>query len=119
MGGAILMSHNVQDETTIFHLQLLSKIIDMEQYPLTKLIIENNITQLEFEGIITLLEDLDKQFRAQKEEGFMDFTGLLVHFAGMLSEKLNPTKTICALKKEGCYPSLMAEFIKILNETKG
>jgi hypothetical protein len=101
-------------DTTAFHLHLLSKLIDMEQYPFMKLVIANNISYQEYRDLMQLLELLHTQFKAQKEEGFLDFTSLLVHFAGMLTEKLNPDETIFALKKEGYFPSLLAAFIHIM-----
>ncbi|MFC4559149.1 DUF1878 family protein [Virgibacillus kekensis] len=103
-----------ESETTTFHMQMLSKIIDMDRYPLTKLVIEKNLSKYEFEEMISLLEGLQKKYKGQKEEGLLDFSGLLVHFAGMLNEKLEPTSTIYALKKEGYYPSLMSEFLEVL-----
>ncbi|WP_077324981.1 DUF1878 family protein [Virgibacillus siamensis] len=106
------------NDTTSFHLQLLSKVIDMQQYPMIKLMIENNITEAEFNQLLQLLADLNEKFEIQKEEGLLDFTPLLIHFAGMLNEKLDPDTTILALKKEGHYPSLMNAFIEVLNESK-
>lgn len=86
----------------------------MNEYPLIKLVIENNVTELEFDELMNLLEELNKQYETQKKEGLLDFTLLLIHFAGMLNEKLNPDQTIFALKNEGHHPSLMNEFIKVL-----
>ncbi|WP_106498100.1 DUF1878 family protein [Lentibacillus sp. Marseille-P4043] len=108
------MNNLKKDDTTAFHLQLLSKLIDINQYPFIKLIIENNITYQEYHDLFQLLDILNEKFALQKEEGFLDFTSLLIHFAGMLTEKLDPTKTIFALKKEGYFPSLMNEFIRIV-----
>ncbi|WP_235794046.1 DUF1878 family protein [Virgibacillus salidurans] len=102
------------NDTTSFHLQLLSTIMDLNAYPLIHLIIEHNITYKEFEEMMHLLQKLEDQFNIQREEGFLDFTSLLVEFAGMLTEKLDPNNTIYALKKEGYYPSLMAEFTLII-----
>ncbi|MEN1970267.1 DUF1878 family protein [Lentibacillus sp. N15] len=103
-------------DTAHFHLQLLSKLIDMRQYPFIKLVIKHNITQEEYRELLGQLHRLNEQYAMQKEEGFLDFSSLLVQFAGMLIEKLDPTKTIFALKKEGYFPSLMDEFIKIMND---
>ncbi|SEQ41244.1 Protein of unknown function [Virgibacillus subterraneus] len=107
-----------QNKTTAFHLCLLAKVINIDQFPLIKLLIEKDISQMEFEELMKRLKMLDSQFEEQKEEGFLDFSGLLVHFAGMLSEKLYPNETIYALKKEGYYPSLMNEFIRVLEENE-
>jgi len=112
------MTDSKQSDTSAFHIQLLSRIIDMSQYPLTKLIIENNLSRAEFEELLAMLDTLNKKYEIQKEEGFLDFTSLLIHFAGMLNEKLKPDQTIDALKKEGYYPSLMDEFKVILHVDK-
>lgn len=108
----------LKSDTTSFHLQLLSNIINMQQYPFIKLIIENNITHKEYEELSSMLQHLNEQYEIQKEEGFLDFTSLLIQFAGMLTEKLEPNKTIYALKREGYYPSLMEHFSHIIEINK-
>ncbi|API91085.1 hypothetical protein J32TS6_27870 [Virgibacillus pantothenticus] len=105
-------------ETTAFHLHLLSKIMNMEAYPFTKLIIECDITEQEYNELIRLLDYLDEQFKRQTEEGLLDFSSLLIHFAGMLHEKLELHQTIFALKEEGYYPSLMNAFLAIIEHIK-
>lgn len=79
------------------------------------MIIEKNITEEEYKDLMDLLDDLNELYMEQREEGLVDFTTLLVRFAGMLNEKLEPNETISALKKEGYYPSLMSEFTKIIS----
>ncbi|WP_405103308.1 DUF1878 family protein [Oceanobacillus sp. FSL H7-0719] len=101
-----------------FQIQLLSKIIDMNKYPLIKIIIENNIDQDEYEDLFTLLERQNTLYVQQKEEGFLNFSSLLIEFAGMLNEKLNPDETIYALRKENYFPDLMDEFLKIIKEER-
>jgi len=101
-------------ETTSFHVELLSKLIDIHNYPFSKMIIEKNVTREEYNDLFRMLNTLDKQYRRQKKEGLLDFTILIIHFAGMLTEKLDPNQTIYALKKEGYYPSLMNVFIQII-----
>lgn len=101
-----------------FQIQLLSKIIDMNKYPLIKLVIENNIDQDEYEELFALLERQNSLYKQQKEEGFLNFSSLLIEFAGMLNEKLNPDETIYALRKEKYFPDLMDEFLKIINEER-
>ncbi|AXI08709.1 hypothetical protein CUC15_07180 [Oceanobacillus zhaokaii] len=103
------------NDSSSFHIHLLSKVIDMDQYPFIKLIIENNITFEEYKELMGSLHKLNETFEQQKEEGLMDYTILLIHFAGMLNEKLEPNRTIYALKKEGYFPSLMNTFIEIIN----
>ncbi|WP_245835697.1 DUF1878 family protein [Virgibacillus ndiopensis] len=110
------MSTRNNDDTMSFHLQLISKLIDINQYPFVKLVIENNITRKEYDELFQLLHKLDVKYQVQKEEGFLDFTSLLVNFAGMLNEKLVPNTTIYALKKEGYFPSLMNAFIEMIEK---
>ncbi|WP_121615607.1 DUF1878 family protein [Virgibacillus halodenitrificans] len=99
-----------------FHLSLISRIIDMRKYPFTRLIMERNITNPEYTELIKLLEDLDVIYHSQREEGLLDFSSLLIQFAGMLNEKLEPTETIYALSQEGIYKELVNEFIKIIQQ---
>lgn len=113
MGGRT-MEEKDREDTVAFQLQLLSNIIDMRKYPFVKLIIDNNVTRKEYEQLLELLESLERTYLIQKEEGLLDFTSLLVHFAGMLTEKLNPNETIYALYEEEHFPSLMGEFIRLL-----
>ncbi|WP_164215069.1 DUF1878 family protein [Virgibacillus sp. YIM 98842] len=107
-----------KDETASFHVQLLSKILNLDDYPVVKLIIENNLSKEESEELFLLLNKLNDQYERQKEEGFLDFTPLLVEYAGMLNEKLDPDNTIAALRQEGHYPDLMREFSKIIDMDK-
>lgn len=109
------MSKNDENDTMIFHVQLLSKLIDVDQYPFTKLVIGNNITKAEYIKLFQLLQMLEDEYERQKEEGFLDFTSLLIHFAGMLDEKLNPNETIHAMEREGYFPHLIKEFICLLD----
>ncbi|ALX48705.1 DUF1878 family protein [Lentibacillus amyloliquefaciens] len=108
--------NNGQNETINFHLQLLAKTIDLNQFPFTKMIIEQNITKSEYENLFYMLDELELQYQKQKEEGFLNFSSLLVQFAGMLNERFDPNTLVYALKKEGYYPSLMGEFISILEK---
>ncbi|WP_036687749.1 DUF1878 family protein [Paucisalibacillus globulus] len=99
-----------------FQLQLLSKIIDINKYPFTRLVMEYKLTEDEYNDLFTLLEVTNQEYVQQKEEGLLNYSSNLVKFAGMLNEKLDPTVTIFALHKEGYYPDLLAEFIKLLEK---
>lgn len=112
------MADSKQSSDQAFQIQLLSKTLDQKRYPFTKLIIERNVTKQEYENLFCLLEQLNDRYQKQKEAGLLDYTSLLIHFAGMLNEKLQPNETIYALKKEGYFPSLMDEFIHILKESQ-
>lgn len=99
-----------------FHLHLLTKIIDVQKFPFTKLVIENNMSEEEYQQIFSTLEDMDMEYKEQKEEGLLDYSSHLVRFVGLLNEKLDPTETIYALRKEGHYPNLLEEFIQIIKK---
>ena len=91
-------------------------MIDMNCYPFTKLVIEKNLTQKEYNELFDLLTNLNKTYQSQKEQGLLNFSSLLVHFAGMLNEKLSPTETMKALKEEGLFVELINEFLNIMEE---
>jgi|SRR5699024_4941794 hypothetical protein len=110
------MAESKWSDIQAFQIQMLSRTLDSNRYPLTKLLIERNLTKQEYDELFNLLRDLNEQYEKEKEEGFLNFTPLLIHFAGMLCEKLEPNETIEALKKEGYFPSLMDEFIRILKK---
>ncbi len=90
--------------------------MDLNQFPMIKMVLERDVTGLEFKELLQLLSRLNDKYVMQQEEGLLDYSSLLIEFAGMLSEKLDPNATIYALKKEGYYPSLMKTFIKIIEE---
>ncbi|WP_053220439.1 DUF1878 family protein [Virgibacillus senegalensis] len=102
-----------RNETINFHLHLLLKIKEIDQYPFTKLIIEKELTQEEYSRLMEWIDCLYQEFLTQTEEGFLDVTPLLIKFVGMLHFKLEPKQTIEALRKEGYYPSLMDAFLKL------
>lgn len=106
-----------EDQVTdgaMFHLQLLMNIIDMNCYPFTKLVIEKKLTQKEYNELFTLLIELEATYLSQKEQGLLNFSSLLIHFAGMLNEKLAPEETIEALIKEGLFVELMKVFLDVM-----
>jgi len=98
-------------------MHLLSDVISIDKYPFTKLIIDREISEMEYDELFILLEELNETFIKQQSEGLLDFTVLLVHFAGMLNMKLHPDETMVALLKEGHYPELMEKFITIVNQS--
>ncbi|WP_047982506.1 DUF1878 family protein [Ornithinibacillus contaminans] len=99
-----------------FHVQLLLKTIDSKQYPFTKLIIEQNITNEEYDSMFQMLEAANQEYMEQKEEGLLNYSSLLLRFVGMLNKKLEATETIHALRAEGYFPELMEEFIKLIQK---
>lgn len=97
-----------------FQIQLLLDIVEIKNYPFTKLVIERSFMEDEYQELLRQLEELNGDYLFQKEQGFLNFSSLLVNFAGMLNEKLLPEETILALKSEGIYIEMMDEFIRVM-----
>ncbi|MCD5324960.1 DUF1878 family protein [Pontibacillus chungwhensis] len=101
---------DVNTKKIAFHVQLLANSEQMKDYPFTKMLIERGVTEEEWQEVMALLATLDARFHEEAEEGLLDFTPLLIHFAGMLNMKLHPDEAILAIKKEGYYSELMIAF---------
>jgi len=112
--GACMLEGGLVLNTVSFHLHLLSKAINADKFPFTKMVIDKELTEKEYNALFQLLRRLDEDLKIQKSEGLLDFTSLLIHFAGMLNWKLSLHETIYALKDEGHYPELMAALMRIL-----
>ncbi|WLV25504.1 DUF1878 family protein [Aciduricibacillus chroicocephali] len=104
--------------TLSFHLHLISDLISADEYPFTKLVINKGLTEPEYNELFHLLEELNCRYIQQKEEGLLDYTCLLIHFAGMLNLKLHPDQAMLALKRQGLYTELMEEFIGIIKKSE-
>lgn len=111
--GESMIEHN---NLASFQLQLLTRIIDVNKFPFTKIVIENNVTEEEYNQMFMLLEKIDFEYLEQKEEGLLDFSSLLAKFRSQITEKLNPIKVIYAMKKEGFFTELLDEFIQIIKK---
>jgi hypothetical protein len=68
---------------------------------------EKKLTESEVDDIILLCDELEKIYSMQSEEGFVHYTPLLIHFAGMLPSKLRPRETIAALLQQKKYIPLL------------
>jgi len=104
--------------TLSFHLHLISDLISADDFPFTKLVIDKGLSELEYNELFQMLEELNRSYIRQKEEGLLDYTCLLVQFAGMLNFKLHPDQTMLALKQQGLYTELMEEFIGIIRKSE-
>ncbi|WP_209122789.1 DUF1878 family protein [Alkalihalobacillus sp. BA299] len=90
-----------------FQYSLLLKMIDRESYPFYALALEKNLSEDEVEQVLLLCQELQKEYEEQCELGFVHHTPLLVHFVGMLPEKLNLEDTLSALKAQDLYSDLI------------
>lgn len=115
-GRELYVKENEAQGLAAFQIQLLTKIIDIKKFPFTKLIMEKNVTEKEYSELFEMLEKLNMEYRQQKEEGLLDYSTHLIRFAGMLTEKLDPTETIQALEGEGYYPELLGEFNRLIQK---
>lgn len=69
-------------ETVKFQMELLMNVMDWGHYPFTRLIIQRGLSPSEYRELIDMVRDLNEKYRSQKKEGMLDFTSLLVQFAG-------------------------------------
>ncbi|MFQ3543780.1 DUF1878 family protein [Halobacillus rhizosphaerae] len=100
-------------ESCHFHLQLLLKGVELHQFPFTRLVIERGVTEEEYTHTLHLVEELHSNYEKDRSEGLVDYTPLLLHFAGMLTCKLPIKDTLIALREEGIYPALAKELLQI------
>ncbi|MCA1022580.1 DUF1878 family protein [Halobacillus litoralis] len=93
-------------DTLSFQLKLLSSMKEIDRYPFTKLVIERNLTEREYDETMNLLQTLSDIYEAEREEGLLDYSSLLFHYAGMVCWKLPITQSLAALHSEGYYKEL-------------
>ncbi|WP_181349238.1 DUF1878 family protein [Thalassobacillus sp. CUG 92003] len=108
------MGENEQCQMLSFHVQLMSNLEWTDAYPFTKMVITHNLTKTEYEQVFFLMEELHDTYEKYQAEGFVDYSPLLIHFAGMLSYKLNPNQALRALYQEGIYPKLTGTLVTYL-----
>lgn len=114
IGGKIVKTEECC-ETFHFQMQLLLNIEELQRYPFTKMVIEKNLTQTEYEETMKLLKSLHETYIEEQEEGFLHHEPLLLHFAGMLCYKLSIEESIEAIYQEGMYPDLMRTLRKYVH----
>ncbi|MBS2771733.1 YhaI family protein [Anoxybacillus rupiensis] len=97
-----------------YHRSLLLQMVDESKNPFYSLVITADLAKEEVEEVLSLCEELNKEYEKQKAEGLTIFTPLLLHFAGMLHPRLPLEKTIDALLKQRLFVPLMQEFKKLI-----
>ncbi|MFV8826907.1 DUF1878 family protein [Alkalihalobacterium sp. APHAB7] len=90
-----------------FQHRLLLKMIDRNSFPFYSLALEKDLSEGEVEQVLMLCQELQKEYEEQCELGFVHHTPLLVHFVGMLPEKLPIAETLQALKAQNLYIDLI------------
>ncbi|OLO36496.1 hypothetical protein BTR23_15335 [Alkalihalophilus pseudofirmus] len=109
----------VYDEEYLKRLQfqhrLLLKMVDREAYPFYALALENDLSELEVEQVLLLCQELQKEYEEQCELGFVHHTPLLVHFVGMLPEKLPLDETLKSLRAQDLYTELVEVLLRAIN----
>lgn len=99
-----------------YHQRLLLRMMQGHAFPFFQLVIENGLSEEDVQDLINLCEELTRLMEEQKQAGYVSFTPLLTHFAGMLNPKLHPTKVIVALDEQNMYRPLMKVFLDELNK---
>lgn len=101
-----------------FYQRMLLSMISKE-YPFYKLIIEKGLNEKEMGEVFALCDELEQKLEEQREDGFLLFTPLLIHFVGMLNDKLEPVDTIKSLYNQGLYKDLMIELYEMISKENG
>jgi hypothetical protein len=97
-----------------FQQELLLKMVDRRKYPFYSLVIEKELIEEEMKEVVLLCKELNQCYESMKEEGFVSYVPLLIHFVGMLNTKLEPKEAIEALYYQGYYRTLMAELKELV-----
>ncbi|WP_449539304.1 DUF1878 family protein [Ferdinandcohnia sp. Marseille-Q9671] len=98
-----------------FYQSLIMPFLGDKLSPFNKMIIDAKLSKKDVEHLLLICEELSKEFKRQKAEGFVGFTPLLTQFVGMLHPNLNPKTTIDVLISEEKYTPLMLEFKGIID----
>ncbi|WP_226576722.1 DUF1878 family protein [Halobacillus litoralis] len=101
-------------ETFSFQLNLLLNVKDMQKYPFTKMVIDYNLTEKEYEETLELLDLLSCKYYEDVNDGLMDHSSLLIHYAGMLCFKMPVNESLKAMYEEGLYVDLVKILMKYI-----
>lgn len=97
-----------------YHQSLLLKMNKSTSEAFFKLIIEKSISEEEVNQFHKKCEQLSKQYKEQKAEGFVYFQPLFEKFIRELHPRLNGKEVILACLSQGLYIPIMTEFKKYL-----
>ncbi|RWZ55227.1 DUF1878 family protein [Halobacillus fulvus] len=114
--GRGIVNADQHQHSTEFHIRLLMEIEEMDHYPFHKMIVRHKLTEKEYQETLALLEELNTTYEEDEREGLLDHSGLLIHFAGMLSVKLPIEETIQALYEQRLYPALIQVLRKYIRK---
>ena len=101
-----------------FYFQIVWDNTNLDGKPFYALIIKKELTKQEVDDIFKTCEELDKKYKEQKAEGFIDFVPILTQFVGMLTPKIAPHEAVDALSKQGLYKEMMREFSEIIKRIR-
>lgn len=98
-----------------YHQSLLLEMNQTTKYALYKIIIDKGITEREVQRLFKLCDELSKELKEQKAEGFVNFHPLFNKFTMKLqSGGLHAEDVIAACITQGLYLPLMTELKKYL-----
>lgn len=97
-----------------YHQSLLLKMNKSTSEAFFKLIIEKSLSEEEVNQFYKKCDQLSKQYKEQKAEGFVYFQPLFEKFIRELHPKLDAKEVIFACLTQGLYVPIMTEFKKYL-----
>ncbi|RLQ97539.1 DUF1878 family protein [Falsibacillus albus] len=90
-----------------FQQKLLLKMMSPKGFEFDQLIIEKNLSEQDVMDFHRLCEELNKELKEQKAEGFVFYSPLFKKFNERLHSQLEPAEVIDACKKQKLYEELM------------
>ncbi|WP_163101698.1 DUF1878 family protein [Peribacillus alkalitolerans] len=97
-------------ETLQFHQQLMLMMLGDVKDQLYVLIIKKNLSKQEAEELLELCENVSKEYKKQKAEGFLNFNPLLQELNNKMNSKITIKELVEACRKQGVYTEVMNEF---------
>lgn len=100
-------------EQAEYYVELLFQMIDESKCPFYSLIIKKKVRKKDVEHIVSLCEQLNEQYIAEKQEGLLLFDALLAQFEKALPHQLEVNETAKALERQGLFQPVMQEFLRM------
>ncbi|MDM5187388.1 DUF1878 family protein [Bacillus sp. DX4.1] len=101
-------------EQAEYYVELIFKMVDEDKCPFYSLIIKKKVRKKDIERVLTLCEELNKQYILEKQEGLLLFDALLEQFEKALPHQLEVNETAEALERQGLFQPIMQEFLRMI-----
>lgn len=83
-----------------------------DRFPFLAYLIDKKVSPEVYDEVMKLLDLLEKQWKAEQEEGLLCFESLAFHYVGMLPPELEPVETLERLKEESIHKELVETLLE-------